>query len=332
MTDYALQYKALVRPSNIDPSSAIGIFDSGLGGLSVVNEARRLMPDEKLIYYADSKHAPYGVKDVDFVRGRVDYIAGLLYDMGIKALVVACNTATSLACQSLRSRYDIPIIGMEPALKVAVDAGKKRIAVLATDTTLREQKFESLMRRMEGTSIVYKFPAPSLVSEIESASFTRESIYAALDEAFAKRNGTAFDAIVLGCTHFVLVRDYIQDYFRGIDLYDGNRGTIRNLRRILEARGLLGTGCSQGQGALGSEAGPASETVSAYETGPASDPSPTSESSPNSGTEAATGARAATGPQVTMGHEIVSGAIHIQGLTLLDSNPNNTRSLLNYVD
>lgn len=268
---------------NFSPSSPIGVFDSGLGGLSVVNEARRLLPNERLIYYSDSKYAPYGVKDVDFVRNRVDHIADFLYNMGIKALVIACNTATSLSAHILRQRYDIPIIGMEPALKVAVDAGKKKIAVLATDTTLREQKFESLVNRMSGASIVYKFPAPGLVDEIESGFYTRESIHRALNEAFSNRNGADFDAIVLGCTHFVLVREYIQDYFKGLNLYDGNRGTILNLERILASKSLLSE--------TGREFSPAHDSLMKEQ-----------------------------------------GALELESLTLFDSNPQNTRSLLSYVD
>lgn len=291
MSDYVVNHieKIALEPRNMAASSPIGIFDSGLGGLSVVNEARRLLPNEELIYYSDSKYAPYGVKDVDFVRSRVDHIATLLYSGGIKALVVACNTATSLSCHILRSRYDIPIIGMEPALKVAVDAGKKKIAVLATTTTLRERKFESLMNRMAGASVVYKFPAPSLVREIEGKSYTRESIFCALDEAFSNRNGAEFDAIVLGCTHFVLVREHIQEYFRGLAIYDGNQGTILHLKRLLSSKGLLAEDRvrkSDGKGLFAADAG----------------------------------------------FGALSGALHIERLSLLDSDPENTRSLLNYVD
>lgn len=273
--------KIELRPKNRDAASPIGIFDSGVGGLSVVREARKLLPNENFIYYSDSKYAPYGVKDVDFVRKRVDYIAALLFDLGIKALVVACNTATSLSCHLLREQYDIPVIGMEPALKVAVDEGKKKIAVLATNTTLREQKFEKLMNRMALSSVIYKFPAPSLVAEIEGKSYTKESIYAALDEAFTGRDKNEMDAVVLGCTHFVLVRDHVQDYFRPLPLFDGNYGTIQNLKRILNEKGLLNE------------------------------------------------------KQVEMETETLEGlpgVVHLKGLSLLDSNPDNTRSLLHYVD
>lgn len=273
--------KIELRPKNRDAASPIGIFDSGVGGLSVVREARKLLPNENIIYYSDSKYAPYGVKDVDFVRKRVDYIAALLFDLGIKALVVACNTATSLSCHLLREQYDIPVIGMEPALKVAVDEGKKKIAVLATNTTLREQKFEKLMNRMALSSVIYKFPAPSLVAEIEGKSYTKESIYAALDEAFTGRDKNEMDAVVLGCTHFVLVRDHVQDYFRPLPLFDGNYGTIQNLKRILNEKGLLNE------------------------------------------------------KQVEMETETLEGlpgVVRLKGLSLLDSNPDNTRSLLHYVD
>lgn len=225
--------------SAIEPSSPIGIFDSGIGGLSVLNEIRRLLPQENIIYYSDSKYAPYGNRGLDYVRSRVDYISELLYSYGIKAMVVACNTATSVSCHILRSRYDISIIGMEPALKLAVDRGKKKIAVVATTTTLKEKKFENLLSRVGNASLVYKFPAPTLVKEIEGRYYTRESIFSALDEAFSGMGSEDFDAVVLGCTHFVLVKSLIQEYFPHLPLFDGNSGTVLNLKNILSAKGLL---------------------------------------------------------------------------------------------
>ena len=124
----------------------IGLFDSGLGGISVLHEVHKELPAEDLVYFGDSANNPYGTKDKDTIRDLSDAICAELVQAGCKAIVIACNTATSAAVPYLRAKYDIPIIGMEPALKVAVDQHtNRRIAVWATDLTLKEKKFQDLM-------------------------------------------------------------------------------------------------------------------------------------------------------------------------------------------
>ena len=135
-------------------TAPIGVFDSGLGGISVVREIRRDMPNERVLYFGDSANAPYGTKSPEQVRKLSDAIVKRFVEQGVKAVVIACNTATSAAANELRDKYDIPIIGMEPALKVACDRGhgnRQRVIVAATPLTLRERKFQNRPYDLSGT-------------------------------------------------------------------------------------------------------------------------------------------------------------------------------------
>ena len=149
---------------------SIGVFDSGLGGISVLKELREAMPSEKFIYYGDSANAPYGIKTKEEITERCEKIIEFFLKEGVKAIVIACNTATSAAANVLREKYsNLPIIGMEPALKVAAD-GKidNTIVVMATPLTLREEKFNNLMSQYDDDNIVIKMPCPELVNIVEN--------------------------------------------------------------------------------------------------------------------------------------------------------------------
>lgn len=230
----------------------IGVLDSGMGGISVVNKIRELLPNEDIIYYGDSAYAPYGTKPVAEVQNRVDEIVDVLMAKGVKAIVIACNTATSTSAKLLRDKHNLPILGMEPALKLAVDDGKKNIAVLATEITLKEQKFALLMERFSNTARIHRVPASELVEVVERAEITENavhtSIYKAFSKAFAKDKAYDkavpsigdLDAIVLGCTHYLFAKDYIASYPNiRAKLFDGNSGTALNLRRMLSELGIL---------------------------------------------------------------------------------------------
>ena len=148
----------------------IGVFDSGLGGISVVREIRRQLPNEQVVYYGDSAHAPYGVKPVSQVRELSFAVMRQLLEHNVKAVVIACNTATSAAVNELRSAYDLPIIGMEPALKVACEREgetPQRIIVAATPLTLQEHKFAALMDRFNRQHVIFPQPCPRLVDIVE---------------------------------------------------------------------------------------------------------------------------------------------------------------------
>ena len=151
-------------------TAPIGVFDSGLGGISVAREIRRDMPNERVLYFGDSANAPYGTKSPEQVRKLSDAIVKRFVEQGVKAVVIACNTATSAAANELRDKYDIPIIGMEPALKVACDRGhgnRQRVIVAATPLTLRERKFAVLMDRFKTDHTIFPEPCPGLVEIVE---------------------------------------------------------------------------------------------------------------------------------------------------------------------
>ena len=225
----------------------IAVFDSGVGGISVLRHLRRVMPGERYLYYGDSTNAPYGTRTKQEVKTLTFAAARHLTAQGIKALVVACNTATSAAISDLRAAYpELIVIGIEPALKLAVDRFPGGgIGVMATPMTLREEKFADLMRRCEAGSRVYKLPAPGLVELVEQGradSPEAEALLRALLDPYIGK----LDAVVLGCTHYPFAEKAISRVLgSGVALLDGGDGTARETRRRLEAAGLLENGSGQ---------------------------------------------------------------------------------------
>lgn len=222
-------------------SNPIGIFDSGMGGLSVLSLASKNLPSENFIYYGDSINAPYGVKSKEEVVELSIKICDYFISKKVKAIVIACNTATSVAVKALRNRYDIPIIGMEPALKPAIEkSNNKSIAVMATPMTLKEEKFKLLLDTIGANKNVYKIPAPKIVDYVESGCISGEKIDNILKEYFVEINLDEVESVVLGCTHFVFIKHSIEKLFNSdIILYDGNKGTVEQLIRRLKKYDLL---------------------------------------------------------------------------------------------
>lgn len=220
---------------------SIGVFDSGVGGISILRELVKLMPNENYIYFGDSANAPYGTKTLEQVVDLVQKDAAYLYEQGIKALVVACNTATSAGIQTLRERYgaEIPVIGIEPALKPAVlSSAHPTVLVMATPMTLRETKFLNLMKRFENEAEIVPLPCPGLMEFVERGELESEALKGYLQELFAPFEHV--DAVVLGCTHYPFVRGMIQRVLgEQAQLFDGGEGTARETRRQLANRGLL---------------------------------------------------------------------------------------------
>ncbi len=218
----------------------VGVFDSGIGGISVLAEMVRDLPGEKFIYLADSAHAPYGSQSCERVRDISLQAAGLLVARGIKALVVACNTATSVAINCLRMEFDLPVIGMEPALKPAVEMKENGlIVVMATPLTLQEEKFHTLYRRYNHTASIVPLPCDGLVELIETEAGSAE-IEKYLKELFRSVPGREISIIVLGCTHYCFIRDEIARVTgSGVRIIDGNAGTVRHLKNTLQAGNLL---------------------------------------------------------------------------------------------
>ena len=209
----------------------IAFFDSGIGGLTVLKQALAVMPNEEYIYYADTQNVPYGVKPKDDVRTYIFDAVDFLAKQNIQALVVACNTATSVAINDLRSRHTFPIIGMEPAVKPAIirNTGKK-ILVFATSLTLKESKLETLIENLDKKRIVERRELDGLVAFAEEFEFDTPLVQDYLQEKLANTRWEQYETIVLGCTHFIYYRDMIQALAGSdIDIIDGNAGTVRHL-------------------------------------------------------------------------------------------------------
>ncbi len=215
----------------------VGVFDSGIGGISTLQEMIRELPDERFLYYGDVAHAPYGTKSTEEVIACVRAVVSHLLERDIKALVIACNTATGAAAAVLRRELPIPVIGMEPALKPASEIRQNgSVLVLATPLTLQQEKFENLMKQYGEGAV--KVPCPGLMELVEQDDRTGAKDY--LEERLAGFIRPAPDAVVLGCTHYVFLREMIREMLpERIAITDGNAGTARQLRRVLERNGLL---------------------------------------------------------------------------------------------
>lgn len=225
----------------------IGVFDSGIGGLTVLKEALRLLPKEDYLYFADTKHVPYGIKSKEEVRRYIFEAVDFIAKEGVKALVVACNTATSIAINDLREKYSFPIIGMEPAVKPAVEkVNGRRVLVLATNTTVREEKLHNLVVRLESEDIVDLHPLPGLVEFAEKFTFDDDTVIPYLVDEFSGYDLKEFGAVVLGCTHFIFFRKQFEKILPpGVDIIDGNTGTVNRLKSMLNEAGLA---VDEGQG------------------------------------------------------------------------------------
>lgn len=226
-------------------TSPIGVFDSGVGGISVLGVLRRMLPHEDFIYYGDNAHTPYGTKPQQEVLHYVQGVVAHLMAQDVKAVVIACNTATSVAAATLREQLTLPIIGMEPALKPAHELRKNGgILVLATPVTLTLPKFQRLMS-LYGDGAV-PVSCAGLMELVEREDFDAVRLF--LSEKLAAFDLNAIDAVVLGCTHYVFARPVLRTLLpEHIAILDGNEGTARQLRRVLAERELLQPGSHEGQ-------------------------------------------------------------------------------------
>lgn len=224
----------------------IGFFDSGIGGITVLHEALKILPYEDYIYYADTVNAPYGVKPKKVVEEYILKAVGFIAKQEVDAVVVACNTATSVAIEKLRSLYDIPILGMEPAVKPAVEKSyltNKRVLVTATPLTIKEEKLKNLITRLDNEDIVDLLPLPMLVEFAESFKFDDEIAGNYLKQELSKFDLSKYGTIVLGCTHFPLYKNVFRNIIpEDIDIIDGSIGTVKNLKRILEEKSNFNPG------------------------------------------------------------------------------------------
>lgn len=213
----------------------IGFIDSGIGGLTVLQQAVKAMPGEEFLYYADTDHVPYGIKPKAEVIYYVDAAVSFLEGQGAEAIVIACNTATSVAIEHIRQVYQLPVLGMEPAVKPAIEKNHdKRVLITATPLAIKEEKLHNLLKRIDNNHIADLLPLPGLVELAESGRIDTDEAYVYLTDALSPYCLEKYSAIVLGCTHF----NYFKTSFRRIipahvELLDGIDGTIRHLMHVL---------------------------------------------------------------------------------------------------
>lgn len=230
-----------------DNERPIAVFDSGVGGISVLRELQALMPNEKIIYYGDSVNAPYGERSLSEVRSLTLSAVEFLIEQGAKALVVACNTATSAAVRILRGMYpSLPIVGIEPAIKPAVIYGEEQLGkrdgsstvlVMATPVTISQEKFAHLTEEYCKRAIITPLKCPGLAELIERGTPNSEEIKNYLADILAPYKN--YDSVVLGCTHYPFIAHHIRSILPSTVIFDGGYGTAKEaMRRITEA-GLL---------------------------------------------------------------------------------------------
>ena len=228
----------------------IGFFDSGVGGISVLKEAVKLMPNEHYIYFGDSKNAPYGIKEVEEVKALTYKAVEFLIEKGAKAIVIACNTATSAAVRALRITYpNIPIIGIEPAVKPAVKLGRKGpVIIMATPMTLKEKKLKVLMDKYKDEAEMVSMPCPDLVEFVESGKVDGEEVESYLRKQFKNYLDKDIAAVVLGCTHYPFVGKVIDKILEGkVPIIDGGLGTSKELQRQLKELDLINDSNEKGE-------------------------------------------------------------------------------------
>jgi glutamate racemase len=222
----------------------VGIFDSGVGGLSVAREIRALLPAEPLLYLADTAYCPYGGRPVEEIRDRSVAAVSALVERGVKAVVVACNTATGAALELLREEFPIPILGLEPAVKPAAQTTTTgRVGVMATSGTLRSERFSRLVSTFAQGVEVFAVPCPGLVELVEAGETEGEPTIGALSELLAPLRDAHVDTVVLGCTHYPFLKDAVAVVMGpDVRLLDSGRAVANHLQRVLTRADALATG------------------------------------------------------------------------------------------
>ena len=227
-------------------NNIIGVFDSGIGGMSTLNEIKKLLPNENFIYYADSKNNPYGERTDEELNSIVCEIIDYFIARHVKMVVIACNTATTRCISMLRDKYkDMIFVGTEPAVKVACDNNYKNTLVMATPLTVNSSRLASIINDniKDGQNITL-LPCDGLANAIETKN--NDKIDNLLELLLSEYKNSDIDAIVLGCTHYPHIKDKIQSYFPNAVLIDGNIGVAKRVKYMLETNNLLTTSTNEG--------------------------------------------------------------------------------------
>lgn len=234
----------------ISPASPLGVFDSGLGGLSIVRELSRQLPRERIVYFADNQHMPYGPRPLAEVRNFCVAIAGKLIEIPVKLIVVACNTASAASLRHLRLAFpDMPFVGMEPAVKpAAAGTVSGKVGVLATQATFHGELFESVVERFAANVEIIRQPCPGLAEFIERHPPDHPALKPMLERFIHPLLAKGVDRLVLACTHYPLVKDAIVETAgNGVTVIDPSPAIARRARQLLEERNML---AAEGDGGM----------------------------------------------------------------------------------
>ncbi len=227
----------------------LGLFDSGVGGLSVMKEVRRLLPSENLFYFADSAFCPYGNKPFEVIRARAFAIVDFLLSMNAKLIIIASNTTSIAALDAVREQYEVPVVGVEPAIKPAVAATRSgKIGVLATEVTLAGSRFNSLVERFGDKVEVYNQPCAGLVEMVESGAWNKPQAQELLARCIRPLLAKGVDTIILGCTHYPFLRSLIEKQAgAGVEVIDTGGAVARQVVRVIGKNGLATCETAPGQ-------------------------------------------------------------------------------------
>lgn len=232
----------------INSERPIGVFDSGVGGLSLLRCIREEIPSENLIYVADSFYAPYGEKSGDYIEKRSFAITEFLVAQNAKAVVVACNTATAAAIAKMRAAFDLPIIGMEPGVKPAIAASQtKTVGIMATTETLKSEKFRMLTDRFCNDCNIVTQACPGLVEQVEQIDLFGRKTVDLLKSYVSALLAKGADIIVLGCTHYLFLSDLIREIAgRDVKVIDTGKAVAKEVHRRLKEADILSNGDNHG--------------------------------------------------------------------------------------
>ena len=232
----------------VNSQAPIGIFDSGVGGLSIARQVRALLPNENLIYIADSAHAPYGDKSHEFILQRSRLLTMQLLERQCKLIVVACNTATVNTIRSLRDQFAVPFVGVEPGIKPAIQLSRSgMIGVLATQRTLDSESFDDLHDRFAGQAHFIVQPCPGLVEQVETMNLASEETLSLLASYIEPLLAAGVDTLVLGCTHYPFLIDAVRQVAGDeIRIVDTSRAVAEQVERLLRAENLVAATATEG--------------------------------------------------------------------------------------
>lgn len=248
-----------VPESVLRVDAPVGIFDSGMGGLSVVRAIKARLPHENLFYIADSAHAPYGDKSAAYIQARCEALIRFLQAQGAKAIVVACNTATVSAIDALRAQFTLPIIGVEPGVKPALAATRSgHVGVMATTRTCQSEALQALIQRFSGAHRVHVQPCPGLVEHIEALTHQSSSAEALVKTYVSALLDKGVDQLILGCTHYAFYTPLIEQIAGSqLRIVDTAAAIAQRLAQQLEAHSLLAEPASVGRLAFSTSETPA---------------------------------------------------------------------------